>query len=463
MAVERLDSSRTGPGIALATLGVGLSLLIGFSVGNQTPILLIALGGITLLGVVVAATFRPRASLYILLTATVTLPVVPITESRGANVVDILLLPALIGAWLFVPGPRDSDLHPEVLKAKRRLERATPLFVLTAIVSLIAVAFRGYPAWAGDSLLLLLRFVQGLLFYVLAVRLLRPEDLPKVRNALVIGFLVNVLVNVYGIAFLQVPRAGVSWNLLNPEWFISSPNEGGFTVSYLWAVLLAVPYRNRWATAALFVISMLFLVATASRSGILAWVTFVVLWGIVRRKSYILLLPLGLLAAFPLLPEAMSQRITRTLTFQSGTFEVYSSLIRVYAWKTALVVVQHNPILGVGYLCFRFFSSRYNELTLNLGTVENTLLETAAGTGIVGLSAALWLLLSIWRLSRAVGRWAAEGSPGRSLAVIAGPLFAAEFVSNLTGDTLTGMFSAAQLAVFCAMLVAGSRPRATAP
>jgi hypothetical protein len=458
VAVDRLPAARDLLTVATVLAAVSAALLVGVAVGNQDPGLLLVLGGLVALGILVAATFRPMMSFHILLTTLVTLPVFPVTESRGLNPADVVLLPALVGGWLLVGAIGREALPAAVRAARVRLGRATLLYLSAAALSLVALALRGHPGWAGDSSLMLFRFIQGILYFPLAERLLRtPRDIEQARNAIVAGFLVSGVVNAIGIAFLSVPRAGFTWNVAIGEYFISSPNELGFAVTFFWAILLALPYRNRYVMFALFVFSLAVLVATGSRSGLVSWLTFVAIWAAVNRKGWILVAPLLLVAIFPFLPESVFGRITRTLSAQRGSFEIYSTLVRVYAWKTAVVAFQHNPIFGVGYLCFRFVSHQYNALTLNLGTAENIILETAVGTGIIGLAAATWLAAAVVRLANAVRRVMPPGSQAHSLGRIAIPLFPAYFVANMTADNLVGMVSVAQVGVFCALLVAASR------
>jgi O-antigen ligase len=457
VAVERLPAARDLLAAGTVLLAVGVSLLVGVAVGNQDPGLLVVLGGLVALGVFVTAIFLPRLSFWILLTSTVSIPVFPVTVTRGANPVDVFLLPALVGAYLLVRAPREDAIPGSVRAARDRLGIATLLFLLAAIASLVALAMRGYPGFAADSSLLLFRLVQGLLFYQLARRLLHTtDDLLKARNAIVAGFLIGVAVNVYGLIAQGVQRAGATWSVLVGDHFIGSPNEGGFAVTFLWAIVLAMPYRRR-SMIVLMLVSLAYLVATGSRSGLVSWVTFLTVWTAMNRRGWILLLPLALAAIFPFLPEQWSGRLARTIFVQRGSFEIYSTLVRVYAWKTAIIGFQANPLLGVGYLCFRYFSYQYNALTLNLGTAENIILECAVDMGIVGLAALAWLGVSIARLTRATARATARGTVGHELARMSVPFLVADFVANMTANNLVGMVSAAQVAVFCAFLVAGSR------
>jgi O-antigen ligase len=196
-------------------------------------------------------------------------------------------------------------------------------------------------------------------------------------------------------------RAGAAWNILVGDYFISGPNEAGFGVVFLWAIVLALPFR-RGPMLVLLLLSLVFLAATSSRSALLAWVTFVIVWGIRGRSRWMLLAPLALVALFPLLPEAWTAKIVKSLVMQRGSFESYSTLVRFYAWQTALNIFLHHPWLGVGYDSFRFFSREFNALTLNLGAAENFILETAAGMGIGGVLIVVWIAGALRGLGKAV-------------------------------------------------------------
>jgi hypothetical protein len=457
VAVDRLALPRDLTGYAAGALLLAFALLAGVAVGNQDLGLGILLGVLLGAVLVTAACFWPHVSMWILLANTMTLPVLPITASRGVNLIDAFLFPTLIGAYFAHRGQPVGAMTGDVPQARRRLVRALLAYLGAAVLSLLVLAMRGYPAHAGDSSLLLFRFVQGVLFFIIVERLVRTrQDLYRARGAIAIGFLIGAAVNVYGFLVFAVPRAGTTWNILVGDHFIGSPNEAGFAITLLWALMLALPMR-RALMMPLLLVSIAFLVATASRSGLLAWFTFVAVWAIVSRKGWLLLLPLTLGLIYPFLPESLTGRLMRTILLQRGSFEAYSTLVRVYAWHTAFNVFRHFPILGVGYLCFRFFSYQYNGLTLNLGTAENMILETATGMGLVGLIAMFWLAASVYRLARSVMRSTTKGSPAWNLARMSTPMLIANVVANLTADNLTGMVSAAQMATWCAFLIAASR------
>lgn len=458
MFAARLQSPRSLLGFAAFGLAAAFAILVGLAIGAHDQMLQILVAAIVGAAGLFAGCLRPRLFFWMLLGTSITLPFLPITETRAANPVDLLLLPTLIGAWLTRPASmRDARVDAGVAREGRSLKRATFAYYGVSLLSLLVLALRGFPQHAGDSLLIVIRGVQGILFFPLVLLMVRDaRDLRHVRTAIVVAFLLSTAVNSFGIAALGVVRAGAGWSVAVGDYFISSPNEAGFGVVFLWAIVLAFPFR-RGPMIALLILSLVFLAATTSRSGVLAWFTFVVVWAIARRKGWLLLIPLAVLASFPFLPEAWTGKFVRTLLLQRGSFEIYSSMIRIYAWHTAVRMFLHFPILGVGFLGFRFFSYQFNDLTLNLGTAENFLLETAAGMGILGVAAVVWVGAALTGLVRAVRAASAPGSPAARLAELSGPFLVSVVVANATGDNLIGIMGLTQLAVFAALLIAASR------
>jgi len=112
-----------------------------------------------------------------------------------------------------------------------------------------------------------------------------------------------------------------TWETLVPGLIIQlglmSTGMAGFGVVFLWAIVLAFPFR-RGPMVLLLLLSLVFLAATSSRSALLAWVTFVIVWGIRGRRGWMLLAPLGLIALFPLLPEAWTGKIVKSLVNASS-------------------------------------------------------------------------------------------------------------------------------------------------
>jgi O-antigen ligase len=135
---------------------------------------------------------------------------------------------------------------------------------------------------------------------------------------------------------------------------------------------------------------------------------------------------------------------------------VYSSVVRLFGWQTALEVFRHHPLFGVGYLGFRFVAHDYNALGMYFSTVENFFLETAVGMGILGLLVLSLFAIACWRLGRAARRHAEPGSQAHRLGEMTPAFLLSVFVANLTSDNLIGLVNGGQLAIFFALLAQAS-------
>jgi O-antigen ligase len=240
----------------------------------------------------------------------------------------------------------------------------------------------------------------------------------------------------------------------NPDAPFTGPNEAG-TATLIVAVVLLVRQAMRpdWKNFVVFVLMIVLLALTQSRSGILAWLTFGLLTLRWVRPSRLLAGALAVTATLPLLPGTFWERMLRTVAVERGSHEAFSFFQRVYGWRTAARIVADHPWTGVGYLGYRFVSHSYNELRLVLGTVENYYYETLVSMGVVGLAVLAVVIVRLFQLGRAVGRVAPAGMLAHHMARFHAPLVLGLLVANLTGDNFVGMVCIAQLALWCAVLV----------
>lgn len=474
----RPRTARNGLGIAAlgAFLGLALGLTLG-APGELISIVLLGIVGALAVGLVVS---HPERIVGVLLAHTIIFPVLPISAVRGINLVDALLGPALLGAWLWSRTAIVLEQEPPPQRSARHaLARWTFAFYGFALLSIAVMVGRLGGAHALDSLLVLSRSMQGALYFYLVVRLVRtPDDLRRARNALFVGLAVAVLANLFALILFHVPRAGGVWVWGTPSerskafwsvgeygWYVTNPNELAAGCLLIWALVLAFPLRR--SVAFLFLVASLWLIlATLSRSGILGWFVFVLVYGLTRegrQRPWIWLFPLAFLLVIPILPPEFRLRMMRTLLQERGSFEVYTSIVRFFSWHAALSTFLANPVLGVGYLGFRFVSQNYNALGLALAQAENYYLEMAAGMGIPGV-----IVLAGWggaylRLARTIRRVSAPASLGCELAATAPAYLAGIAVGNLTADNLVGLMGVSQIAVFVGLMVAAARSASGAP
>ncbi len=456
--------------IALPVLLVLTAVAGGVAVsGDLGPIALAGLGLLSL-GMFALLLASPRIALYLIMAQVSLFPAVPITEGRGVNPIDLILPAALFGAWFWtnaVPRGGGASVGDRALHS---IQRGALVYYAVAILSLIVLGLSGRPFDALDSLLVLSRSFSGALFFFLMGRLIRtPAQLRLARNAVLIGLALALVLNSLTMVLADVPRAGAVWVLGDPStrggaswsvgiggWTVTNPNELAMACVLGTALILAMPI-GRVGTVLVLVGCLALLMLTLSRSGLLAWLILVATHSLRGGRRSLWLLPLGVVALFPLLPEEFRTRMLRTLTLQKGSFEAYSSLIRVLSWQASSRVFLAHPLFGVGYLGFRFVSKDYNPLAAYLLTSENFFIETASGMGILGLLALVFFVVSVLLAGRALERASVPGSiPYRFARMTPGYLMAVA-VSNLTGDVLIGLLGVSQLAVFFGFLVQSGR------
>jgi hypothetical protein len=449
--------------LLLVVAGALAALLIGYAAGSGTPAGLLAVAALGGIGLFVAAMTRPYVGYLGLILSTIMLIAFTLPSTKAVNLFDLLLWPVLasiaFGTGRSEARRRDAreigPAHDAIRDAARRLARAVILFYALGVASIALMFVRVSPAAAIHSAGVLVRALQGVaLFPVGMVLLSDGRRLAGARNALLAGGLLFTVINGLAIAVGHTARrSGVVWFANEPGWMIGSPNEAGTTIVLLWAVLVAWhTARPRWWKPVLLVGLLALLIATQSRSGLLAWVVFVVLTLRREHLRWVPLVVIGGLALLPLVPSAYWERMVRTASQERGSFELFSALMRVYSWQTSWLVFKANPLIGVGYLGFSAVSAGYNTLGAVLGQAESLYLETLSGLGLVGFAVLVFAIVRMYQLGRAVGRVAPPGSAAAAIARVHVSLLTALLVANITGDNLYGLIGVAQVAVWCAFV-----------
>ena len=449
--------------LLLAAAAGAFAIAVGLAAGDPASGMLLPVGaalGLVIVGVVVA---RPFWGFLALVFSSFILMVVPVTAThRGVNVFDLVLIPAVVASMLggarreaaagdaLLAGPG----HEAVRTATRRFANGAMLYFGLAALSLVPMAIRLGSDASFTSGLSLLRALQGALVFPLALWWLRDERrIGATLNAAFAGAVVFALVNCACAIAYGVPRAGIVWWVTEVSEAIGSPNEAAAALLVLWALVQArwAVRPSRWL-ALLMGLVLVMLPLTQSRSGMLAFATFLLLTVRHVRWRWVLGALLVLALALPLAPASFWVRMARSLSFQQGTPEVFSFLLRLYGYRTAWHVFLDHPVFGVGYLGLRFVSASYNQFHVTLGA-ENFLFEILVDLGIVGLAVLGVAFARLYALGRVVREATAPKTLGHELARFHGPLLAGLFVANLTGATLIGMIGVGQMALWCALLI----------
>lgn len=452
--------SRGGSKIVPAFIVV-LALLAGLAVGDRSlewtlPLGLIAGGIVLYLGA-----RYPFTGLLVMLGSSILLVVFRAVGNRAVNAIDVLLMPVFL-ASLFGRARQEATAearvglgHDDIQVAERRFIQAVVLFHGLAFLSLVELGVNVGLHAALDSALPLLRAVQALMFYPLCRWWLgRTDRTDMAWSALIVGGTALATTSVIGLVVWHVRRPGMTFYINDPLAPLASPNEAGVNALFVAAILLVrQSMRPDWKNIVLMALMAVVVALTQSRSALLASGVFAL--GMLRwiRPRQLLTGALASASILPLVPASFWARMGKSVVAERGSFEVMSWLQRVYGWRTAWRVFLDHPWTGIGFGGFRFVSNRYNELRLNLVTVENYFFEILVSMGVVGLVMITIVFIRMFQLGREIGRVAPEGTLASHMARVHGPLIFGLLVANLTGDNFFGLVSLVQLAMWCAVLV----------
>ena len=220
-------------------------------------------------------------------------------------------------------------------------------------------------------------------------------------------------------------------------------NHFGAFIAYVSAFFLGLAlFDQDKRRKLLFVVMVLFslhpLFFSYSRGAYLAAFGALLFYGVLKKRSLLIVSIVLLLAWHTVLPPSVVDRIAMT---ESDTGEVESSAAhRLIMWNYAIKAFENNPIFGIGYGGFRFIVPPEEHLT----DTHSFYMKTLCEQGIIGAIILLMLIskafLSGWRLYR-IGRTSFHKGLGLGFmgAVIA------MVVSNIFGDrwsyfTLGGYF-----------------------
>jgi putative inorganic carbon (HCO3(-)) transporter len=131
--------------------------------------------------------------------------------------------------------------------------------------------------------------------------------------------------------------------------------------------------------------------------------------------AVVLLVILGMLASFQLLPEFVTQRLTsflpllqiRDVSSVEITDENYASIERLAFWKAALAMWRDHPWIGVGIGNYAVAYPAYSlpKWRMALGHAHNYYLNIASETGLVGLLGYFLLWgTAFWQIGQRVRR-----------------------------------------------------------
>jgi O-antigen ligase len=231
-------------------------------------------------------------------------------------------------------------------------------------------------------------------FYFLGLNVVKEDD--KLQRYI---FLIFVLVLLFiSIRSFRAFTAGTEFSYETryegPFWVVGlgANHLGAFIAQYgiliLGMYLMDDDTRRRMLYLAAMIFSLHPLFFSYSRGAYGAALAGVVFYGIIKKRTLLVILAFVYISWHTLLPVSVVDRITMTEEY-GGQLE-HSAAIRLDLWDHALRIFESSPVVGIGWGGFGY---SIQEESLYRDT-HNYFLKTLCEQGIVGLGLLLMLLLA---------------------------------------------------------------------
>lgn len=306
----------------------------------------------------------------------------------GKDFIDLLFFSVLIGLFVQKKVKLGKSNMPVVL-----------MFILTSYLALINCSMHfslPFPVSTSNFLLFDWKnYAEMILLYFLALNLLKNEKDQKVAVVLIALTILFISLRSYrnftgGESFSYDKRVGGPFESVG----LGANHFGAFIADYC-AVLLGLFLldKNKWRRL-LYISAVLFglhpLFYSYSRGAYLAFFAAVTLFGVVKKRSLLVVVVVVFVAWQTILPASVVDRIQMTET-QSGEIEG-SAAHRFVLWEHAMSLFRENPVFGVGFGGFGFTVPE-GELT----DTHNFYVKTLSEQGIIGITFLGALLLMALR------------------------------------------------------------------
>jgi len=322
---------------------------------------------------------------------------------QGFNITNIFAFFLIIG-WAV-----QTLRHERRFYEPRAIDVPVLIFCLFGVVSLFRGEMFNAEKNAVDSIFLMKEWLLPMIVYIIVVNNVKDRDtLVRLVVAIcittaLIGFLglkkyyldEGGLYNAYGSSY-DAARIGV---------ICKQPNEFGAFFCYYTFLMLAFFFVN-WRKARYWLLllpiaacarSMLLTFSRGSQVAFLAGIGVTILfWN--RKVFLFIFLPIVVFFAYnpDYLPGFMVGRMQNTVQ-SDGSFDG-STQARLEVWKCAIRMIRANPLLGVGYDNFQYYTVEYG-LPPNVHGIDahNTYFLYAAEMGIPAAACFIIVLLICWR------------------------------------------------------------------
>lgn len=374
--------------ISIAILLMGL--LMGKSIA-QAPGLSFVITAAIAIGL--ATLINTDIALAILIFSMLFSPEFQVAEAPGRGVVvriDDILLIVVFCTWI-----AKMAINKQLgLLRYTSLNRPIIVYILACFAATIIGLFFGDIHYPLKSSFFLLKYIEYFMLFFMVTNNIRSKRQIKV-------FIILILVTCAVVCVYTLTQIGVQERLTAPfEGKHGEPNTLGGYLLLLFAVSIGLFLYARsstwrfWSAALICLIipPFLFSLSRGSYVGFIA----MYLWLIVltaRKRMFLIII---LLLAIPLLPAALPKRVADRITETFVPGKVYNPLgeritldesaaARIETWRRIMKKWKSRPLFGYG--------------VTGLGLIDSQFTRVLGETGLIGMSAFIWFLISIFRTS----------------------------------------------------------------
>lgn len=321
----------------------------------------------------------------------------PIAGLVVLTVSDIIVPITLLASTVYLLAVKKSiRLSPKIIIP-------AAIFLLTAAASTILALNAFSPKEVAISSMFLARFLLYLSLSVITANMIPKNDLTKwLKLFLTIGVILAVLGYLQLLLFSDLSRlTAYGWDPHQTR-LVSTfldPNFAGGFLTLVFSFSLSLFLKEK--KGVYFIFSLVIFAAillTFSRSSYLAALTVLAIIGFAKSPRLLIGFLAIALVAFLLVPQIRA-RVIGAATLDE------TSKARFESWQNAITIFKDNPIMGVGFNTYRFAQARAGFFSFDSpmgghsgAGSDSSILLVAATTGVIGLSAYIFLLYTIARV-----------------------------------------------------------------
>jgi O-antigen ligase len=308
----------------------------------------------------------------------------------GEDMLDISIFCVLLGIIFQKKGFKKTGSRAIIL-----------VYLMLSYVSLWIVSINfslPMPITTDNAILIKWKdFAQMILLYFLAVNVFKGEK--EHKRVIVLISLVLLFIGIRGFrAFVAGDAFSEENRYEGPFWRVGlgSNHYGAFMVHYAAAMLGCFFFEKDNSIKLLFGMTIFFCIYAVlfsySRGAYAAAMVALTFYGLIHKRSLLILVGVIIFTWNTLLPVTVVERITMTKT-ESGELESSASE-RVNLWDSAINIFLENPILGLGY---NGFYMKMTAIQAHLTDTHNYYLKVLSEYGLIGVIVLCFLLFKALR------------------------------------------------------------------